>query len=217
MLRGGRCGQGNRVQPGAAHRRIREHRVRSGPPARRVRALCPRVRGASDPRIRQWVGRPTGCRPSRRRRWRRCRANRTWTLPGGKAEADEAIEQAVACELAEETGLLVTPTGLAHVTHVTHVEQSPDHAGELANREIHKHLEARWVPASRLGQALVSRRPNRWPGRKTLRRRGGPRRSAWSPTRGRTHPRERGAKPVAERPASSPPRRAAGRDGPRRR
>lgn len=86
-----------------------------------------------------------------------------WTLPGGKAEADEALDEAAARELAEETGLLVTPTDLALV-HVTHVEQGPDQAGpfvlfvfatdtwtgKLTNCEPHKHVEARWTPASHL-------------------------------------------------------------------
>ncbi|MFE5301661.1 NUDIX domain-containing protein [Streptomyces sp. NPDC056632] len=86
-----------------------------------------------------------------------------WTLPGGKAEPDEALDEAAARELAEETGLLADPAELALV-HVTHVEQGFDQAGpfvlfvfatdtwagELINAEPDKHLAARWVSADRL-------------------------------------------------------------------
>ncbi|MFF8786862.1 NUDIX domain-containing protein [Streptomyces sp. NPDC015125] len=116
-----------------------------------------------------------------------------WTLPGGKAEAGEALDEAAARELAEETGLLVAPADLALV-HVIHVEQGLDRAGpfvlfvfatdtwtgDLANREPHKHLEAGWVFASRLPAPAFptsTRALTAW-------RNGGPTfsRYGWSPT-----------------------------------
>ncbi|WP_371633112.1 NUDIX domain-containing protein [Streptomyces sp. NBC_01259] len=86
-----------------------------------------------------------------------------WTLPGGKAEPGEALDEAAARELKEETGLLVDPADLALV-HVIHVEQGRDEAGqfvlftfatdtwtgELTNTEPDKHLAAQWVAADRL-------------------------------------------------------------------
>ncbi|MFJ4704418.1 NUDIX domain-containing protein [Streptomyces anulatus] len=86
-----------------------------------------------------------------------------WTLPGGKAEPGEALDEAAARELKEETGLLVDPADLVLV-HVVHVEQSWDGTGqfvlfvfaadtwtgELTNAEPDKHLMAEWVAASRL-------------------------------------------------------------------
>ncbi|MFI7361723.1 NUDIX domain-containing protein [Streptomyces sp. NPDC050149] len=86
-----------------------------------------------------------------------------WTLPGGKAEPGEALDEAAARELKEETGLLVDPADLALV-HVIHVEQVRDQAGqfvlftfatdawtgELTNTEPDKHLAAQWVAADRL-------------------------------------------------------------------
>lgn len=87
----------------------------------------------------------------------------TWTLPGGKAEPGEALDEAAARELKEETGLLVDPADLALV-HVIHIEQGRDEAGqfvlfafatdtwtgELTNTEPGKHLAAQWVAADRL-------------------------------------------------------------------
>ncbi|MFJ6012430.1 NUDIX domain-containing protein [Streptomyces sp. NPDC092952] len=86
-----------------------------------------------------------------------------WTLPGGKAEPGEALDEAAARELKEETGLLVDPADLSLV-HVVHVEQGWDLAGqlvvfvfatetwtgELINTEPNKHLAAQWVAANRL-------------------------------------------------------------------
>ncbi|PJN02560.1 DNA mismatch repair protein MutT [Streptomyces sp. CB01201] len=84
-----------------------------------------------------------------------------WTLPGGKAEPGEALDEAAARELKEETGLLVDPAGLVLV-HVIHVEQGWDQAGqfvlfvfatdtwtgELTNTEPDKHLTVQWVTAN---------------------------------------------------------------------
>ncbi|MEU3220287.1 NUDIX domain-containing protein [Streptomyces sp. NPDC006971] len=86
-----------------------------------------------------------------------------WTLPGGKAEPGEALDEAAARELKEETGLLVAPADLSLV-HVVHVEQGWDQAGqlvvfvfatetwtgELINREPDKHLTVQWVPVNHL-------------------------------------------------------------------
>ncbi|MFG2569939.1 NUDIX domain-containing protein [Streptomyces sp. NPDC048567] len=85
--------------------------------------------------------------------------------PGGKAEPGEALDEAAARELKEESGLLVDPVGLALV-HVIHIEQGRDQAGqfvlfvfatdtwagELTNAEPDKHLTAQCVPADRLPQ-----------------------------------------------------------------
>ncbi|MEU1087386.1 NUDIX domain-containing protein [Streptomyces sp. NPDC005576] len=90
-----------------------------------------------------------------------------WTLPGGKAEPGEALDQAAARELEEETALLVDATDLALV-HVIHVEQGRDRAGpfilfvfatdtwtgKLTNTEPEKHLAARWVAADRLPEPM---------------------------------------------------------------
>ncbi|MET8179978.1 NUDIX domain-containing protein [Streptomyces sp. NPDC005336] len=80
--------------------------------------------------------------------------------PGGKAGPGEALDEAAARALKEETGLLVDPADLALV-HVVHVEQGWDRAGqfvlfvfatdtwtgELTNTEPDKHLTAQWVAA----------------------------------------------------------------------
>ncbi|MCX4846965.1 NUDIX domain-containing protein [Streptomyces sp. NBC_00893] len=117
----------------------------------------------------------------------------TWTLPGGKAEPGEALDEAAARELKEETGLLVDPVDLSLV-HVVHVEQGWDQAGqlivfvfatdtwtgELTNTEPDKHLAAQWVPVNPLPepsfpttvQALAAYR-NGWPSFS---------RYGWSPT-----------------------------------
>ena len=42
-------------------------------------------------------------------------ADRSWSLPGGRAEAGERLEQAITREMAEETGLLVRVDKLLYV------------------------------------------------------------------------------------------------------
>ncbi|CAM5469107.1 NUDIX domain-containing protein [Streptomyces viridifaciens] len=85
-----------------------------------------------------------------------------WTVPGGKVEPGEALDEAAARELKGETGLLVDSADLVLV-HVMHVEQGFDQAGqfvlfvfatdrwtgELTNTEPDKHLAAQWVEADR--------------------------------------------------------------------
>lgn len=53
-----------------------------------------------------------------------------WTVPGGKAEPGEALDEAAAREFKEETGLLVDPLNL-ELVHVVHVEQSYDGLGQF--------------------------------------------------------------------------------------
>ncbi|MFJ8477689.1 NUDIX domain-containing protein [Kitasatospora sp. NPDC094011] len=86
-----------------------------------------------------------------------------WTVPGGKAEPGEPLDEAAARELKEETGLIVDPADL-QLIHVIHVEQGWDKAGQfvlfvfatdkwtgnLTNTEPHKHLAARWVPVDHI-------------------------------------------------------------------
>ncbi|MGW4896617.1 NUDIX domain-containing protein [Kitasatospora sp. NPDC004240] len=86
-----------------------------------------------------------------------------WTVPGGKAEPGEPLDEAAARELKEETGLVVDPTDL-RLVHVIHVEQGWDQqgqfvlfvfatdrwSGELTNTEPDKHLAAQWVSSDRL-------------------------------------------------------------------
>ncbi|PZT75217.1 MULTISPECIES: NUDIX domain-containing protein [unclassified Streptomyces] len=86
-----------------------------------------------------------------------------WTLPGGKADPGEPLDEAAARELKEETGLLVDPADLSLV-HVVHVEQGGDRAGqfvlfafatdtwtgELTNAEPEKHPAVQWLAADSL-------------------------------------------------------------------
>ena len=86
-----------------------------------------------------------------------------WTVPGGKAEPGEPLDEAAARELKEETSLVVDPADL-ELIHVIHVEQGWDRAGQfvlfvfatnkwtgaLTNTEPDKHLTVQWVAANRL-------------------------------------------------------------------
>ncbi|MEV7777744.1 NUDIX domain-containing protein [Kitasatospora sp. NPDC088351] len=81
-------------------------------------------------------------------------------IAAGEAEPGEALDEAAARELKEETGLLVDPADL-HFVHVAPGWDQVDHfvlfvvatdkwAGALTNTEPDNHLTARWVPASDL-------------------------------------------------------------------
>ncbi|WP_234443632.1 NUDIX domain-containing protein [Streptomyces sp. NRRL B-24484] len=86
-----------------------------------------------------------------------------WTLPGGKVEVGERLDEAAARELQEETGLLVTPEDL-QLVHTVQVSQGWDGKGpfllsvflattwhgELTNAEPDKHLDVCWSPVGAL-------------------------------------------------------------------
>ncbi|MFE2726489.1 NUDIX domain-containing protein [Kitasatospora sp. NPDC059327] len=86
-----------------------------------------------------------------------------WTIPGGKVEVGERLDEAAARELHEETGLVVAPGDL-RLVHTVQVKQGWDGkgpfllvvflatawAGELTNTEPDKHLAVQWAPADAL-------------------------------------------------------------------
>ncbi|MBD0673523.1 NUDIX domain-containing protein [Streptomyces sp. CBMA156] len=86
-----------------------------------------------------------------------------WTIPGGKVEVGERLDEAAARELREETGLLVEPEDL-RLVHTIQVRDGWDGQGpfllsvflattwrgELTNTEPDKHLGVYWSPADRL-------------------------------------------------------------------
>ncbi|MGW3178870.1 NUDIX domain-containing protein [Kitasatospora sp. NPDC001119] len=86
-----------------------------------------------------------------------------WTIPGGKVEVGERLDEAAARELREETGLLVEPEDL-RLVHTVQVRTGWDGEhpfllsvflatawrGELTNTEPDKHLDAVWSPADGL-------------------------------------------------------------------
>ncbi|MEU9044447.1 MULTISPECIES: NUDIX domain-containing protein [unclassified Kitasatospora] len=86
-----------------------------------------------------------------------------WTIPGGKAEEGERLDEAAARELHEEAGITVAPEEL-RLVHTIQVRQGWDGKGpfllsvfattswdgELTNMEPEKHLAVQWEPADAL-------------------------------------------------------------------
>ncbi|MCX4751158.1 NUDIX domain-containing protein [Kitasatospora sp. NBC_01287] len=96
-------------------------------------------------------------------------ANDSWaktpafTIPGGKAEEGERLDEAAAREVLEETGLIVDPQKLSLV-HTIQVKAGWDGRGpfllsvfatttwqgELTNTEPDKHVSVAWAPVDAL-------------------------------------------------------------------
>ncbi|MFJ8628168.1 NUDIX domain-containing protein [Kitasatospora sp. NPDC093550] len=86
-----------------------------------------------------------------------------WTVPGGKAEEGERLDEAAARELHEEAGLVVAPEEL-RLVHTIQVKAGWDGKGpfllsvfaatswrgELTNTEPDKHLAVSWMDADAL-------------------------------------------------------------------
>ncbi|MFJ4091579.1 NUDIX domain-containing protein [Kitasatospora sp. NPDC089913] len=86
-----------------------------------------------------------------------------WTVPGGKVEEGERLDEAAARELREETGLAVDAEEL-HLVHTVQVKAGWDGQGpfllsvfaatswqgELTNAEPDKHLAVLWTDAGAL-------------------------------------------------------------------
>nr|WP_106437710.1 NUDIX domain-containing protein [Kitasatospora sp. SID7827] len=92
-----------------------------------------------------------------------------WDLPVGKNEPGEPITRTAARELAEETGLVVSPDALnlVHVIHGARGVEAPngfltvvfaahEWSGALRNGEPGKHSEVAWVSTEALPQEFVS-------------------------------------------------------------
>ncbi len=61
--------------------------------------------------------------------------NRRWSLPGGRLEQGETLEQGVVRELKEETGLNVSVARLVYVCDMKHTGHTAIHVTFLLNKE----------------------------------------------------------------------------------
>jgi ADP-ribose pyrophosphatase YjhB (NUDIX family) len=88
-----------------------------------------------------------------------------WSIPGGKIDFLEPIEDALRREVAEETGLILGPLRLLCVTDQIDAE-TPEHwvaptylaesfTGEPANLEPHKHGAMEWFALDALPSPLA--------------------------------------------------------------
>lgn len=88
-----------------------------------------------------------------------------WSIPGGKIDFLEGIEDALRREVAEETGLVLGPLRLLCVTDQIHAE-TPEHwvaptylaegfTGEPKNLEPHKHSDMGWFALEALPSPLA--------------------------------------------------------------
>lgn len=91
-----------------------------------------------------------------------------WDLPSGKAAKGESVTSAAACELKEETGLIVDPAALrvAGIIHGAWGVEAPNGFltvifaarawdGEPVNAEPRKHAQVAWFPVSSIPAELV--------------------------------------------------------------
>ncbi|MFC8718891.1 NUDIX domain-containing protein [Kitasatospora sp. NPDC057198] len=91
-----------------------------------------------------------------------------WDLPVGKSEPGEPITRTAVRELAEETGLVVSPDALnlVHVIHGARGVEAPngfltvvfaahEWSGDLRNGEPEKHSEVAWASTEDLPTAFV--------------------------------------------------------------
>jgi 8-oxo-dGTP diphosphatase len=87
----------------------------------------------------------------------------TWTLPGGKVEANETPEQAVVREVKEETELDIAPVGVAETLELTRegfAYRIIDFACRLVGGECpvarDDVSDARWVSDAEVGAFLLT-------------------------------------------------------------
>lgn len=92
-----------------------------------------------------------------------------WDLPVGKSEPGEPITRTAVRELAEETGLVVSPDALrlVHIIHGARGVEAPngfltvvfaahEWSGHLQNMEPCKHSEVAWVNTKELPEEFLS-------------------------------------------------------------